>query len=272
MSDSVLPPGFRFSQSALNDYDRCSRLFLLRHVKRLDWPAPVTAEAEAWETARRRGQLFHHLMHQDALGLDPSSILEATDDPLLRRWWSNYVSMPPAGVPEGRVFAEIRLSVPLLGRRLVAQFDRLILAHDGRIALVDWKTGEAPPDSAELESSWQTQVYRYVAVEGSAHLRGGTAVSPTKVVLIYWHAGYPDRLRPIAYSRGAHEESRKRLEAIAGDIDGREEAEFEKTEEIAHCLRCEYRSLCDRGRAAAQEWEIQEDDLDMPTLPDITEY
>jgi len=272
MNNNVLPPSFHFSQSALNDYVRCRRLFLLRHVKRRDWPAPVAAGAEAWEAARRRGQVFHHLVHQDALGLDISGIIEGTGDPLLRRWWTNYTTRPPAGIPEGRIFTEIRLSVPLLGRRLAARFDRLILADDGRVAVVDWKTGERPPDQAELEGSWQSLVYRYVAVEGSAHLRGGAPASPTKVVLIYWHAGYPDRLRPIAYSRPAHEEGRGKLEAIVREIAAREETDFEKTEDLTHCLRCEYRSLCDRGRTAGEEWEIREEDLDTPMIPDITEY
>lgn len=250
MKAKVLPIGFRFSQTILREYSRCKRLFLLRHVKRIGWPAPTTTEVDAWEADVRRGEFFHHLMHQDALGLDLSSTLEGSDDPLIRQWWQNYSSHPPRGIPEGRTFTEIRLSVPLAGRRLIARYDRLILADSGRIVIVDWKTGQKPPDQAELEESWQTLVYRYVAVEGGVHLNGGVAIAPVKVALIYWHAGYPDLLRPISYSRSHHERGRRRLEAIMEEIGAREEAEFTKTEEAEHCLRCEYRSLCGRGSAA----------------------
>jgi hypothetical protein len=69
----VLPNGFRFSQSNLEDYEQCRRLFWLRYVRELDWPAPVTAKADMWEAALRRGQLFHQLVLQDALGLEVSS-------------------------------------------------------------------------------------------------------------------------------------------------------------------------------------------------------
>jgi len=75
----VLPAGFRFSQGSLEDYEQCRRRFFLRHVAQLDWPAPATVEAEAWEAALGRGQLFHQLVHQDALGLDVSPTVQGSE-------------------------------------------------------------------------------------------------------------------------------------------------------------------------------------------------
>lgn len=277
MKSNVLPAGFRFSQSNLEDYTACRRRFLLRYVKGLDWPAPVTAEAEGWEAALRRGQLFHDLVQQDALGLDVSPTVEGSDDPLLQEWWRNYLAYPPRS-PEGRTLSEVELAVPLAARpaspcgdcRLVAKFDRLVFGDDGRVVIVDWKTGRKRPDQDELYHSWQTTVYRYVLVEGGDCLNGGVAIPPETVSLVYWHAGYPDLLAPIGYARAEHEEARRRLQAIVKEILSlTHQDDFNKTEHLELCWRCEYRSLCGRGRVAAEEWEIADEDLDfvLPVYP-----
>ena len=208
----VLRTGFRFSQSNLEDFDQCRRRFLLRHVRQLDWPAPVTAEANAWEAALERGQLFHQLAHQDALGLDVSPVVDGCGDPLLQQWWRNLLLHPPV-IPPGQTLSEVEISVPLANYRLVAKFDRLVSADDGRIIIVDWKTGQRRPDPDQLYESWQTIVYRYVLVEGGNFLNGGTTIAPEEVSLIYWHVGYPGLLEPLGYSQAEHEEARLRLTA-----------------------------------------------------------
>jgi len=151
----------------------------------------------------------------------------------------------------------------------VAKFDRLVFADDGRVIIVDWKTGQRRPDLDQLYASWQTVVYRYVMVEGGHCLNGGIAVVPNQVLLIYWHAAYPNLLEPLGYSQAEHEEAHRRLEAIVEEILSLEnEADFHKTEEVSLCQRCEYRSFCARGRVAGDEWEIRDEDLDFEILPE----
>jgi len=264
----VLPTGFRFSQSNLEDYEQCRRLFWLRYVRELDWPAPVTVQADMWEAALWRGQLFHQLVLQDALGLEVSSTVQGSDDPLLQEWWRNYLLHPPE-IPQGQAFSEVELSVPLAAYRLVAKFDQIVFADDERVVILDWKTGRKRPDPDELYASWQSIVYRYVLVEGGDCLYRGMPIAPEKVSLLYWHAGYPHLLKPIGYSQAERDEARQRLEAIADEISSlKDEADFNKTEDEALCRRCEYRSFCGRGRAAGDEWEIREEDLDFVLVPE----
>lgn len=268
MKTNVLPAGFRFSQSNLVDYGECKRRFLLRYVKDIDWPAPVTSAADEYEAAIERGQRFHRLVHQAALGLDVSDVVEGSDDALLKQWWHNYQHHPPA-LPAGSVFSEIEVSVPLGDYRLVAKFDRFIVTEDGRVVIVDWKTGRRRPDQDQLRASWQTVVYRYVAVEGSSRLANGRPIAPEQVSLIYWHAAYPDSLEPIGYSQTEHAEARRRLEGIVAEIEAFEtDVGFAKTDDWSLCRRCEFRSYCGRGRVAGDEWEIREERLEFDVIPE----
>ena len=267
--DESVPSSFGCSQSNLAIYHQCRRRFFLRYVRRLDWPAPLTAAAEELERAIGRGQLFHYLVQQDILGMDVSAVVQHHGDVLLEAWWRNYTLHPPAGIPAGRTFSEIQLSVPLGPYRLRAKFDRVVMGRDGRVWIVDWKTGQQRPQQKACEESWQTLVYRYVLVEAGESLVEGRAIAPDQVSLVYWHASFPDLLRPIGYSRSEHEAAGKRLEAVAAEWAALcQEEDFPRTEDVELCRRCEYRSYCERGRTPADEWEIDEEDLDWDLIPE----
>ena len=140
----MIPQGFNYSQSSLMAFERCRRQFLLRYVERLAWPAPLTDQLGEWEAAANRGRAFHQLVLQESLGMDVEDAVQRSRDPLLAAWWRNWREQPPI-VPEGTMFGETMLSVPLAGRRLVAKFDRVVLADDGRAWIFDWKTGRKKP-------------------------------------------------------------------------------------------------------------------------------
>ena len=186
----MIPQGFKYSQSSLTAFERCRRQFLLRYVERLAWPAPLTDQLDEWEAAAGRGRAFHQFVLQESLGMDVEDAVQRSHDPLLAAWWRNWREQPPV-VPTGAVFGETMLSVPLAGRRLVAKFDRVVLADDGRAWIFDWKTGRKKPEQAVYAQSWQTLVYRFVLVEAGTVLNEGRALAPDDVVLVYWHAQYP---------------------------------------------------------------------------------
>ena len=75
-------------------------------------------------------------------------------------------------MPRGEFFSETMLSVPFVAHRLVAKFDRIIFAEDGRVFLFDWKTGRRKPKQAENLDNWQTLVYRFVLVELGGSFNG----------------------------------------------------------------------------------------------------
>ena len=264
----MIPRGFKYSQSSLAAFARCRRQFLLRYVEQLAWPAPVTDQLAAWEAAADRGRAFHQFVLQESLGMDVEEAVQRSDDPLLAAWWRHWREQPPA-VPEGAVFGETMLSVPLAGRRLVAKFDRAVLAGDGRAWIFDWKTGRQKPEQAAYAQSWQTLVYRFVLVEAGAVLNRGRAPAPDDVMLVYWHAQYPQALRPIGYSAAEHERVRQLLaEAIAAIEALPDAAAFAKTDDLSECQRCEFHTYCNRPAERSDDWDIGEDELEWEQVPE----
>jgi hypothetical protein len=267
---SAVPENFRFSQSSLSAFAECRRRFWWRYVRRMEWPAPLTDQLDEWEKAIERGQLFHHWAQQDALGLAVDEWALAHEDELLVQWWKNFRSQPPQGLPAGAQFSEIQLSMPLGPYRIVAKFDRIICTGDGRVFIVDWKTGRRKPKQDDYVANWQTLVYRYVMAEAGAELNGGNSVEPEQITLVYWHANFPGVLEPIAYSIQEHERARETLlqtlQAI-GTLGGVED-DFPLTEDLGVCRRCVYSALCERGRERADDWDIEDDDISWQEIPE----
>ncbi len=264
----MINKGFKFSQSSLTTFKQCRRRFLLRYLQHVQWPAPLTDHLSEWEQAIQRGLSFHQLILQESLGLHVEAAIDKSDDPLLQTWWDNWRRQAP-DMPRGELFSETILSVPCGERRLVAKFDRVIFAEDGRVLIFDWKTGRRKPQQAEYVENWQTLVYRFVVVEAGALLTGGHPVDPANVSLIYWHAQYPQALQPIIYSAVEHEAARNRLMQKVAEIEGLpDEAAYAKTEDLMECRRCEYHTYCERVSPRGEDWDIDEDELDWDLLPE----
>ena len=259
---------FRFSQSGLQAFDRCRRRFFLRYVDELEWPAPVTDSEEQWEKATRRGQLFHLLVQQSALGLDVDATVAANGDPVLSSWWENFLRFAPRPGDGERAISEVELTAAVGEFSAVAKFDRIVLPASGSGAsmrIIDWKTGRLRPRQAELQRSWQTAVYCYVFAEAGGALTEGEnsgAIDPGRLELQYWHAEFPDALEPIRYSAAQHAEAEDRLRSAIAEIaylaEKAEPEGFPRTVDERECRHCEYRSYCGRGRSpgAFAEWEI----------------
>ncbi len=258
----------QLSQSALSSFARCPRRFYLRFVRRLEWPAPLTGSEQDWERSLRRGEELHLFIQQAALGMDVDALVRAAGDEQLARWWDSVVESPPPQ-PEGVTYTEIELMAPLgitVGaHRLVARFDRLIVvdAEAGpRIQIVDWKTGK-PQQASRLERSWQTTVYRFVAVEASVQLTtSGNQVPPADIVFTYWQADAPETPLTFAYDDAVHEAGRERITTAVGDIERRlvaGEDGFERTTDLEACWHCPYRSYCERGRESPPGLDVDDD-------------
>ena len=74
-----LPDDFVFSQSALQDYVDCPRRFELRYLLDVRWPALETEPALQHEIGMMKGQEFHHLLHQHALGVPAEALADRGD-------------------------------------------------------------------------------------------------------------------------------------------------------------------------------------------------
>jgi len=250
MSD-IVPPGFAFSQSNLRDYLECPRRFRWRHLDHRPWPALRTPEAAAWEAAVARGRQFHLLLHQASVGLDVSEqVRDASPD--VRRWWDAWVAHPLGDLPAARTLSELTLSVPVGDFALVARFDRLLLADDGRAVIVDWKTDARVPTPSALAGHVQTIIYRYVLVEGAGQVSSGQPIEPEEVTLGYWYVGRAADPIRLPYSDAQHRQARARIRGWVEEIAGLSGDQFHRTSDQGVCRRCEYRALCDVGETSAR--------------------
>ena len=258
MTDKV-PAGFIFSQANLNLFEACPRRFFLRYLRKMDWPSDLSPAEEERENALARGQRFHYLVQQDVLGLAAEQEVEASEDPVLVQWWSNFNSFKRE-LSADEPFTELELCVPFGDFMVVAKFDRLVATANGEYVIYDWKTGFREPKLQQYQTSWQTAVYPYVLVEGGEVINGGHAIAPDRVCITYWHAQYPQVVHRFPHGTALHAATRGRLSRAIEEISARTgEEEFALTSEVSRCRSCEFCSYCGRqGETGSEDEEGQE--------------
>jgi len=273
-----LPEGFVFSQSSLQDYVDCPRRFQLRYVEHCRWPGPETADAMEFERKMALGHAFHRLMRQLHAGL-PMEVLEAVaqGDSCLSRWWSNYASAPPQGLPDEMRLPETTLSAALDGHRVEARYDLLAGERGGRWVIVDWKTGQHRSRRKWLSERLQTRIYPWVLVNAGTTLNGNAPIASGQVEMLYWFAEFPLQPERFKYSAQKLAEDGVFLEGLIREIEGRSEDVFPLTENERLCRYCVYRSLCceDVQAGPLGDWEIEEaaetglEDVDLESIAPI---
>ncbi len=278
-----LPETFAFSQSSLQAYDDCPRRFWLAFVEQLPWPAVEASPVQEHEQAMRLGALFHRLVQRAESGPDSlltPDLLAAGLEPPLAGWFDAYrrarphdlgaalevervLSIPFAANPaprSGPGDAPPAAAAPAtppggklpVGLRLAAKYDLIAATAEGRIVIVDWKTGRRRGKPAALRMRLQSIVYPYVLVEASAALPWGP-IAPEQVEMRYWFTAAPEHPVTFRYDGEQHAANGKRLHEIIREIlAGRTEADFPKVPDTEanrrrFCRFCVYRSRCDRG-------------------------
>jgi CRISPR/Cas system-associated exonuclease Cas4 (RecB family) len=249
----TLLPTFQFSQNSLQDYSDCPRRFQLRYLLRQPWPAVQSEPLDEYERLLERGRRFHQLVQRHSLGLSEAELVKTIDDPHLERWWHNYRESPPPDLPSAVRRAEVTLSAPLGGYRLIARYDLLALqSGPGGVSavIVDWKTNQRRSSSAFLATRLQTRVYRYVLVEAGTALNAGVSLSPDQVSMVYWFAEYPAQPEILPYDAAQHAADAAYLSDLVTRIAAHAAScaeEWPLTPNERHCRFCTYRSLCDRS-------------------------
>jgi hypothetical protein len=161
----ILPKTFQFSATSLQDYVDCARRFQLRYLLQIAWPAPSAEPISEQERHAQLARDFHRLVHQHLLGLPAEKLSASVRDPDLERWWRAYLAYVPA-LSGSQMMPEIRLSTPLSGYRVLAQYDTIVIDSRpsvGRgesteavsedrpfLLIIDWKTYRQRPSRAWL--------------------------------------------------------------------------------------------------------------------------
>ncbi len=258
-SPSRLPDNFTFSQGSLQALADCLRLFQLRYIQRVAWPAPLAEPLDDYEDLQIQGQTFHHMVHQSVLGIPAERLTKsAGSNPRLAGWWSNFQVNAPDFHGYTR-YPEISLSTPFDNFRLVAKFDLLAIdlspsgyapPSQAKATIFDWKTNRKRPKRAWQADKLQSRVYPYTLVKASQSILGFPLL-PEQVEMVYWFANFPTAPMTFKYDQEkfqSDETTIRGLIAIALEL-GSQEAP--KTDQEKRCRFCVYRSLCDRGANAA---------------------
>ena len=150
--------------------------------------------------ATRLGTLFHRWVEQRSglvgLGESIDGIASERDDELehgpeaaaLARFQQTFERSPWAGLAPSEVEVEVHL--PFDGRLVICKLDAVYTGDDGRIQIVDWKTGPSPKDDAELElRQLQLALYRLAY----ARWKG---LDPAIVDAVFYYVGEDRILRP----------------------------------------------------------------------------
>ena len=262
-----LPSDFHFSQGSLQDFVDCQRRFQLRYLDHIAWPAVEAEPILENERHLQQGALFHLMVQQHLLGVPVERLTAMAQDEDLARWWGNYLNAAPASL-DGDRYPEFTLSAPLgvSGvRRLVAKYDLVVVAPDGRALIFDWKTSRRRSPQSRLARRLQTRVYPYLLVQAGADLNGGRPFEPSQVEMVYWFGDFPDRSERFSYNAAQYAEDGGYLAGLLDQIATLSLGSgiFPLTEVEERCLFCVYRSLCDRGAAAGNLDDI---DFDEPEL------
>ncbi|MEW5957346.1 MAG: PD-(D/E)XK nuclease family protein [Chloroflexota bacterium] len=257
-----LPEGFQFSQSSLQDFETCPRRFELRYVQRLNWPA---VESEPVQEAERLAQLgadFHRLVQQHLIGLAEDLLTGALTEaePDLKTWWQNYLLFRPAALAEAQTYAELTLSTPLRGYRLLARFDLLAVNADGTFLIIDWKTAQRRPGRESLAQRIQSRVYPYVLVKAGTAFNGGQSIDPASVTMMYWYPQAPDQPEVFEYNLPLFRRDEEFLSDLIERIKAAAQTgRFPLVEARQPCRYCVYRSFCERGDQAGPLPELADE-------------
>jgi CRISPR/Cas system-associated exonuclease Cas4 (RecB family) len=276
-------PGFKFSQSSLQDYVDCKRRFQLRYLMQLSWPAVDVKPAADHERRAKLGQEFHQIIHQYLLGIPQERIEEFIVEDDLQRWWLNFVATAGdiIGIPlentfskPDHVYHEIYLSTPLENHRLVAKYDLISIPADDRALIIDWKTSKRPANKEWLDKRLQTYIYPYLLIQAGNHLIHGDTIDPDKVEMAYWFAEEPEEPVSFAYNEGKHNANGVYLSELIKQIEILSDGDFPLITDERACRYCVYRSFCDRGVEAGDlddDILIESDEFDFDLEMDFDE-
>lgn len=266
----TLADGFQFSQASLQAFVDCPRRFQLRYAERIAWPDLAPGPAMEHERRLLAGQAFHRLVAQHTTGIDPEQLAPTVAGHDLERWWRNYLTTPPPGLPALR-YAEIMLTAPMTGYRLVAKYDLLAVAPGERAVIVDWKTYRSRPTRPTLAARLQTRVYAYLLARAGQEINGGQPPAPEQIEMVYWFAEFPSEPASFAYDEAQSRADEVYLTSLIETITGLGDDQYALTSDQKRCRHCQYAPLCDRDSGTSDEAESflvgddpDDTDLDLP--------
>jgi hypothetical protein len=263
----AIEPDFTFSANSLQDYLDCPRRFELKYILDQSWPAEESEPVLEFEHHLQLGSQFHQLVYQYLNGLSENILIHSINDPDLHSWFNNFLAYYH-NLDFKQTLAEFSIRVPIQHYQVIVVYDLIAVAKDDNLQILDWKTARKKPRKDILSGRIQTILYPYAALEACDHFLPGYPCSPERIQMSYLFVQQTaDNVITFNYSQEQHTRYKKYLEDLIKEIQSREPASFERTDDLRRCKYCVYRSLCERGDIAGKFSEMEnEEDLTQQML------
>lgn len=249
--------GLVFNQSNLQSFNNCEYQFLLRYVYQLEWPAPVTADLEKYESDRLAGSDFHRLVHQYFLGIDEKLLRKIAlnnRDRRISSWFETFICTFDQTLT-GTLQPECTYQASIEKAGIAAKYDLLQISKES-YTIFDWKTSSRVPHHSELIKKMQTRVYPYVLYH---YLISTSDIKHPVIQMVYWEVNDPGNPFVINYSHEKWIEDNKYLNDLMKRIKSMATEEYQKTTDLRQCQFCLYRSHCRIGLLPGQSTLDQRD-------------
>jgi CRISPR/Cas system-associated exonuclease Cas4 (RecB family) len=158
-----------------------------------------------------------------------------------------------------KLYPETSISAALEGVRIVAKYDLVAVAPQGKLLIYDWKTSRGEPRRQWLERRLQTRVYPYLLARAGGYLGQEQSVLPEQIEMNYWFANHPAQIERFPYHPDAFQADEAYLRSLIESIQQLGEDEFHLTTDEKRCAFCIFRSLCNRGISAGSLYDLQDE-------------
>ena len=209
INDSENQSLIRLSQGQLNLLEMCPPQFQRIYLEQLSLPiSPDVQENLLW------GNQFHQLMQQHFLDLPLDSILNM-DQELKKIVQSLLNSVNEQHDLSSHSWREAEHSRSLeKGNYLLTAIYDLLIIHENKAQILDWKTYLKPQDKQKIANNWQTKLYLYLLAETSNYL-------PEQISMTYWFVKIPHEPECLTfqYNQQLHQKTTLQLENLLTNID-----------------------------------------------------
>jgi DNA helicase-2/ATP-dependent DNA helicase PcrA len=234
------------SYSMIQTYDMCPLHYKLRYIFKI--PTPPTA-------ALSFGSSIHAVLQDYYQEFITQKLIPENLDSLLKAHWITEGYLGKKHEEQAYVHAEkllrtytekhvkesspIALETPFIfslnGLKIGGRVDRIDKKPDGKIAIIDYKTGKNLPTQKEVDANLQLSIYALAATEVKDHIFGRNAEDIT----LELHYLDCDQILTTTRTQEQLESVKIELEQKAKEI---EQSDYVCS--VINCRSCEYQMLC----------------------------
>ncbi|MEI6857731.1 PD-(D/E)XK nuclease family protein [Psychrilyobacter sp.] len=222
---------FYYSQSSLDTFKRCPKMYEYIYI---DGVSGKGGDPQLKKNIDM-GTNFHILAERYFNGI--KDYFYVKNDQLLE-WMTVLEEKYPEDMDFRSEF-EIRQNKDEI--RLMAKYDLIVIEGD-KIKIVDFKTNKNSYKADVVDGDIQTKVYMYLLGENLKRVFPNIKIG--NISMEYFQLNYPGNKICIEYNRKKHEENRKILKELIGEIKKNIFFSASKNEEI--CIKCGFESFCQK--------------------------